>query len=184
MEAFVYVWTDHRDNKLYVGSHKGTEDDGYVCTSKLMLEEYKERPGDFTRQVIAHGKTEDIRGLEYTILRSANASRDKSFYNLRNCTSSKTYCKQHTKAARLKMSANHADVSGAKNPNYGKKHSEAAKLSMSLNSVGDKNGMFGRKQSQEVKDRIAASKRGKPRSEATRLKISETKRQRRLDRGS
>lgn len=31
MEAFVYVWTDKITNKLYVGVHKGTLDDGYIC---------------------------------------------------------------------------------------------------------------------------------------------------------
>ena len=43
-EAFVYCWTDNLTNILYVGSHKGTEDDGYVCSSKYMMKEYKSRP--------------------------------------------------------------------------------------------------------------------------------------------
>jgi hypothetical protein len=84
MEAFVYCWTDHKYNKLYVGSHKGSTDDGYVCSSKTMLEEYKSRPSDFTRQIIAHGKSSDIRILEYKILVSLNAAFDESFYNKHN----------------------------------------------------------------------------------------------------
>ena len=64
MEAFVYCWTDHKTEKLYVGSRKGSTDDGYICSSKLMLEEYAKRPADFTRQIVAEGKYDDIRKLE------------------------------------------------------------------------------------------------------------------------
>lgn len=81
MEAFVYCWTDHQTNKLYVGSHKGTTDDGYVCSSKHMMKEYKKRPADFTRQIIAEGKLEDIRVLEGKILKASNARLDEQFYN-------------------------------------------------------------------------------------------------------
>lgn len=81
MEAFVYCWTDHKTNRLYVGSHKGTIDDGYVCSSKHMMKEYKNRPADFTRQIIAEGKLEDIRILEGKILKASNARLDEQFYN-------------------------------------------------------------------------------------------------------
>ena len=81
MKAFVYCWTDHKTNKLYVGSHKGSTDDGYVCSSKYMMEEYKKRPENFTRQIIAEGELSDIRKLEAKILQSANARLDEQFYN-------------------------------------------------------------------------------------------------------
>ena len=29
-QGFVYQWTDHKTNKLYIGSHKGDPDDGYI----------------------------------------------------------------------------------------------------------------------------------------------------------
>ncbi len=81
-EAFVYCWTDHKTNMLYVGSHRGTESDGYICSSKPMLAEYTQRPHDFTRQIIATGNTEDIRELEHRILLSSNAANDLEFYNI------------------------------------------------------------------------------------------------------
>jgi hypothetical protein len=84
MESFVYCWTDNKTGKLYIGSHKGDPMDGYICSSKLMLEEYNLRPEDFTRQIIAEGKTEDIRKLEYKILTSLNAADDENFYNKHN----------------------------------------------------------------------------------------------------
>lgn len=83
-EAFVYCWTDKQTNKLYIGSHKGDIDDGYICSSKTMLDEYDTRPQDFSRQIIAEGNVEDIRRLEYIILKTINAAMDESFYNKHN----------------------------------------------------------------------------------------------------
>jgi hypothetical protein len=82
MEAFVYCWTDHLTGKLYIGSHRGNEDDGYVCSSKPMMIEYKIRPNDFTRQIIAHGTTEDARELEHQILIATKAANSDDFYNV------------------------------------------------------------------------------------------------------
>lgn len=84
MEAFVYCWTNHRTNKLYIGSHKGSTDDGYVCSSKYMMEEYRKNPDVFTRTIIATGEEADIRKLESKILASANAAADDDFYNKHN----------------------------------------------------------------------------------------------------
>jgi hypothetical protein len=83
-KAFVYCWTDKSTNKLYIGSHKGSIEDGYVCSSKYMLEEYKKRPDDFTRQIIAQGNILDIRKLEAKILKSVNAKVNEDFYNRHN----------------------------------------------------------------------------------------------------
>lgn len=82
MAAFVYCWTDHLTKKLYIGSHKGTEDDGYICSSKIMLVEYNNRPNDFTRQIIAYGEIEDIRELEHQILLASKAANNDMFYNI------------------------------------------------------------------------------------------------------
>jgi len=84
MDSFVYCWTDKKNNKLYVGSHKGSIDDGYVCSGKYMLEEYKKRPEDFTRQIIAEGNLSDIRKLEAKILKSVGAAKNDQFYNRHN----------------------------------------------------------------------------------------------------
>jgi hypothetical protein len=82
--AFLYCWINTENNKLYVGSHVGHIDDGYVCSSKIMLKEYKVNPEAFTRQILAHGDEKDIRSLETAVLKSANASDSDNFYNLNN----------------------------------------------------------------------------------------------------
>ena len=33
-EAFVYRWTNVTLGSIYVGYHKGSQDDGYICSSK------------------------------------------------------------------------------------------------------------------------------------------------------
>jgi len=37
----------------YIGSHWGTEDDGYVCSSNRMRDAYRRRPLDFKRRILA-----------------------------------------------------------------------------------------------------------------------------------
>lgn len=108
MEAFVYCWTDHKTNKLYIGSHKGSLDDGYVCSSKTVMEQYKNRPSDFTRQIIAEGTINDIRMLECKILKSLNAAKDDQFYNKHN-GDGKFICLGHSEKTRKKMSRTHKE---------------------------------------------------------------------------
>jgi hypothetical protein len=39
-------------NMFYIGSHWGTEDDGYVCSSNWMRDAYRYRPQDFKRRIV------------------------------------------------------------------------------------------------------------------------------------
>ena len=80
--SFLYCWTDSLTRKLYIGKHRGSPSDGYVCSSKSMLNEYVERPHHFSRQIIAVGLDEDISALERTVLVSSKAHINPSFYNL------------------------------------------------------------------------------------------------------
>lgn len=51
--GFVYIWLDKKHKRYYVGSHWGTEDDGYICSSRWMKNSYKRRPHDFKRRIIS-----------------------------------------------------------------------------------------------------------------------------------
>ena len=101
--SFVYCWTDHKTNMLYIGSHKGTENDGYVCSRKWMMEEYNVRPQDFTRQIIANGTFEDIRKLEAILLDTLNVKMDDQFYNQDNGNGN-FYLKHKTEEHKRKLS--------------------------------------------------------------------------------
>ena len=101
-EAFLYCWTDTSRNMLYVGTHKGTIDDGYICSGKLMLEEYNKRPQDFKREIIAFGTYTEMITFETKILKAANAAEDLSFYNQHNGDGN-FFNKGHTEATRAKL---------------------------------------------------------------------------------
>src|SRR5688572_18739869 len=101
-EAFLYCWTDTKTNKLYVGVHKGSEQDGYICSSKLMMNEYRNRPDDFIREVVANGSYNDVRSLERAILKSVDAARNPEFYNRHNADS-KFYNLKHSEETKRKI---------------------------------------------------------------------------------
>jgi group I intron endonuclease len=188
-EAFVYCWTDKRTNKLYVGSHKGLTDDGYICSSKYMLEEYNKRPKDFSRQIVAEGEYENIRILEEKILTTVNAKLDENFYNMHN-GDGKFYLKGHTEKARKAISIANTgrirqDLSERNklgltkeqiqkqidtkrkmgyylpenNPMFGKTHSEKIKKKHSERMSGEKNPNYNKKFSKETKEKMSIARK-------------------------
>ena len=50
--GFIYIWYDQKHKRYYVGSHWGSEDDGYICSSNWMRDAHRRRPNDFKRRVI------------------------------------------------------------------------------------------------------------------------------------
>lgn len=101
-DSFVYCWTDHKTQKLYVGVHKGNINDGYISSSKTMMEEYTIRPNDFARQIIANGTFADCFSLETKILQATNACQDKKFYNGHN-NNGKFYITEHRSSTKEKF---------------------------------------------------------------------------------
>jgi len=85
--GFVYIWRDRKHNRYYVGSHWGSKDDGYICSSDWMKKAFKRRPQDFKRRILEH--VEDNRGdllaTEYKWLKLIKDSElGKKYYNLTN----------------------------------------------------------------------------------------------------
>jgi len=158
VDSFVYCWQDKLTNKMYIGSHKGNENDGYICSSKIVLEQYKQRPKDFIRQIIAKGNYKDIRNLEHYLLKKVNASKNENFYNQHN-GDGKFYCKGHTKETKLKIAEGGKGKTariGKENGMYGKKHSEESK-----NKMREKAGHWqGKKHSEETKKKMSNSMKG------------------------
>lgn len=57
MSGFVYIWRDKKHNRYYIGSHWGSEDDGYICSSQWMNRSIKRRPSDFRRRILSRIST-------------------------------------------------------------------------------------------------------------------------------
>ena len=51
--GFVYIWFDRKHKKYYIGRHWGFENDGYICSSTNMRNNYKNRPYDFKRKIVS-----------------------------------------------------------------------------------------------------------------------------------
>lgn len=114
-DSFVYIWTDLLTSKQYIGYHKGTPDDGYVCSSKPMLTEYNMRPQDFTREIVAHGTQPDMLTFEQDFIKSTNAHNDPGYYN-QALSVGPFYCTSHTQETRARMSTTHKGRYAAMSP--------------------------------------------------------------------
>jgi hypothetical protein len=179
MEAFVYCWTDHLTGKLYVGVHKGSQEDGYICSSKIVKEEYKKRPKDFSRQIIAHGVYKEMVRLESSILESADAAHDEMYYNQHN-VDMKRYNKGHDEKTRQKIRETNLktwqsqelrdSIGRSKIGNKyfcGKTHTEESKHKISQASIG-------KKMSKDAREKMSTSHQGKSLDEEHKKKISES----------
>jgi hypothetical protein len=86
--GFIYVWYDRKHKRYYVGSHWGTEDDGYICSSNWMKQGYSHRPKDFKRRIIAriYSSKKDLLIEENRWLSMIKSEEIKvRYYNLRIC---------------------------------------------------------------------------------------------------
>ena len=85
--GFVYIWFDRKHKRYYIGSHWGTEDDGYICSSTWMRNAYKYRPNDFKRKIIArvYDSKSALLQKEYEYLSLIESDElGKKYYNLTN----------------------------------------------------------------------------------------------------
>ena len=177
-EAFVYIWHDLGNQKYYIGSHKGSQDDGYVCSSKTVLGEYKERPRDFFRKIVAEGPYEEIVELETEMLIKVNAKHNPLYYNMHNGDGKFCQSGPLTEATKAKISLANK---GKRRPNIsaaqmGRRFSKEAKHKMSLSHMGKipwNKGLKGVQiPSEETRLKMSLLRRGVPRSAETKAKIS------------
>lgn len=145
MDSFAYCWTDHKTNMLYVGIHKGSHDDGYVCSSKLMLEEYNKRPNDFTRQILTYGTYGEMCKLENSILRAENAGKNPIYYN-RHTNNGQYFILKHTEETKRKIG------NANRRPNL---KSRGPRPSF----TGEGNHFFGKTHSLEIRKKMSAAKK-------------------------
>jgi hypothetical protein len=83
--GFVYLWFDKKRKMFYVGSHWGTEDDGYICSSNRMRDAYRRRSQDFKRKIIGRVHTDKKSLLEleeYYLNLIKEDEIGKRYYNL------------------------------------------------------------------------------------------------------
>lgn len=101
--SFLYVWEDKHNNKFYVGTHLGNENDGYVCSGKKMLEVYKNNKNFFKRYILLYGDYEKLIEVESTILKFFDAKNNSCFYNQHNGDGKFLHNQPHTSETKKKM---------------------------------------------------------------------------------
>lgn len=86
--GFIYIWYDRKHKRYYVGSHWGSEDDGYICSSTWMRNAYKMRPHDFKRRILKRINTSklDLHTEEHRWLQMMKSEELKGerYYNISN----------------------------------------------------------------------------------------------------
>ena len=70
-EAFVYKWTNISNNRIYIGKHKGTIDDGYISSGKAFLHAYEANPSLFARDIIWYGTDSECLYQEWQFIKEA-----------------------------------------------------------------------------------------------------------------
>jgi hypothetical protein len=83
--GFIYIWYDRKRKMFYLGSHWGTETDGYICSSNRMRDAYRRRPQDFKRRIVkSNVRRDDLLNEEHRWLSFiADDELGKRYYNLR-----------------------------------------------------------------------------------------------------
>lgn len=171
--GFVYIWRDRKHKRYYIGSHWGTPDDGYICSSPWMRQAYKHRPLDFKRRVlnIVENRNELYDKEQYWFDFIKQEEIGKRYYNLtkkagghwsanpdkRLEVTKKLQGRIYTTETRKKMSES---ARGNKNC-LGRKASEESKEKMSLSHKGQIPWSKGKKLTNEHKEKMSIAKIGK-----------------------
>jgi hypothetical protein len=183
-QGFTYCWSDHRDVKIYVGVHLGSQDDGYVCSSKFMSKEYRERPQDFTREILFKGSYEECAKFETALIAGLFKQNKDTFYNRANgrkiLFDDVVKSKMSQKAKGRKMPDGHLEKmlaarAGKPGPRKGVTLSEEVRRKISNSKKGIVTSKMGHKHTPESKKKMSDSAKSKPPiTEETRLKLSES----------
>jgi len=180
--GFIYLWFDRRRKMYYIGSHWGTEDDGYICSSNRMRDAYRRRSRDFKRRILEKVTDRDILlDIEHKWLSLISEQElGKKYYNLRKHKwghwstdeNNRLTIRQKLSEASKKL---HQDpvykekyLLGRKNlpaqtkehiekraaGNRGKKRSEEFKKYLSEINSGENNPHYGKTLSEETKQKL------------------------------
>ena len=181
--GFIYCWSDHATGKVYIGIHMGDPSDGYICSSKVMKQEYKERPQDFTRQVLFNGPYSICAKFEKELIAALFKSDNSTFYNRSNgrkiLFDDVIKNKIREKAQGRKMPDGHLEKMlaariGKPGPRKGVTLSEETRKKISDSKRGVVTSKMGHKHTLECRKRMSESAKKRPViTDETRLKLSE-----------
>jgi group I intron endonuclease len=158
----IYKTTNLITGKIYVGQHYTSADDGYLGSGLLIKKAIKKYGKEiFIRETLEYCDSKDIDNREIYWISLLESDNEYVGYNISKGGIGKITISDKTK---LRMSDNHADVSGENNPNYGNKWNDIQRKSLSDKTIGryldDKNPIWGIQRSYETKIKIKNAKVG------------------------
>ena len=174
MNSFVYKWTDTLTGKMYIGVHKGTINDGYVCSSRYMLDEYQKRPTDFIREILEYGTFESCIAKESMLLCEVNAAGNTHYYNQSNGDGKFFHIGPHTTETKRKIIEKKTGVPLSKE--HKKKLSEIrrGKPKSEKHKQSIQKALIGHSVSDECREKLARYRKGRMLSTETKNKLSES----------
>lgn len=165
--GFIYIWFDKKRKMYYIGSHWGTETDGYICSSNRMRDAHRRRPSDFRRRIVLSNLTrsalleEEHRWL--TLIKDSELG--KKYYNLRKHRWGHWSTDiDDRKTVSEKISESKLGKPGPKHTEETKQKIRDARKKQSAPSIGHKH-------TEETKQKMRKPKA--PRSDEHRRKLSE-----------
>lgn len=163
-DSFIYLWHDSNANMFYLGVHKGTPDDSYTHSSRVMESFTKSNiPPGFRRRILCRGTREEMGKLETSLLENRKKKKWHKYYNVAVGMPDITGEKNGMYGVKLVGELNHAY--GGPGTFKGKKHSaetkakmaEAARKRGGSHMVGELNPMAGKTHSEETRAKMKAA---------------------------
>lgn len=167
MSGFVYIWYDRKHKRYYIGSHWGTEDDGYICSSRWMRKSYRRRPEDFKRRIITRITTsryELFEKEEQYLSLIKDEELGKRYYNLKKTAKHWSSDEEKSKSVGQKISTKRKGI-----PLSEEARKNVRKGLIDSYAAGRKGGMNGKFHSEETKQKMRKKRR--PHSEETKEKM-------------
>ena len=119
----IYIGKDEKNNPKYLGS-------GTIL--KLAIKKYGKE--NFKKEILEYcNNREFLCILEIYWIEKLQSKNPKIGYNIKNGGNG-GYTYIDNEEIKYKISKNHADISGEKNPMFGKKHTDESRLKMSINT--------------------------------------------------
>jgi len=84
MDSFVYRWRNSVTRQWYIGYHKGTDADGYICSSKTARPQILANPEQWQRRILRRGTKREMVALEHRLLKRLRAKSNPRSLNRSN----------------------------------------------------------------------------------------------------
>lgn len=185
IRGFVYLWFDTLRKMFYIGSHAGSEDDGYIASSLRCRRAVKKRPETFKRKILARveGSRKILLAEENRWLQMIRVSElGVKYYNLKRVAAGGNLLEAKTQseieAWRQKVSVGGKRAWKESKPERREKtkatafggnkferaymKTEAYSTAISTACSGEKNGFFGKTHSSTTKNLMSQSAKDRP----------------------